>query len=398
MPFTLPNIYTHKNAKFYPLIPIVLMFISIYLSQGIVLDSSLSGGSQITLQTNSTLSSGQAAALISSKLHVPSPGVVVSSGSISITLPANASISKAEFDQVSFFNYNSNYSAALVNYTNYQIALQHSPGNVSLQKNLSIASMVMNQSLRGMVTSLTSELADLKPFIGTQSFNASDVSNMSAVSSGAYQKAQAVYQNTTISQLHSIFNFSTYSYQQVTQLQSQYFLNQLKTIIIIAFILIAIVVFIIFRSIIPSIAVIFGAANDMIIALGAMALFHIPLGIASIGGLLMLLGYAIDTDVLTSIRILKRHEGTPEERAYNSMKTGMTMTMTAIVSFAVLFIVSIIVYVPTYYEISGVVLCGLVGDLATTWLGNANIILAYVKDRHFISNFFRRLGKHEQVP
>jgi preprotein translocase subunit SecF len=92
----------------------------------------------------------------------------------------------------------------------------------------------------------------------------------------------------------------------------------------------------------------------------------------------MLLGYSMDTDVLTAIRILKRHEGTPEQRAYGSMKTGLTMTFTAIVSFAVLFAISYMEYVPTYYEIAGVVLFGLIADLATTWLGNASIILMYV--------------------
>jgi len=70
-------------------------------------------------------------------------------------------------------------------------------------------------------------------------------------------------------------------------------------------------------------------------------LFKIPLGIASVGGLLMLIGYSIDTEILTSIRILKRHEGAAEERAYHTMRTGLTMTTTAIATFATLFAISI---------------------------------------------------------
>ncbi|MEM3247585.1 MAG: hypothetical protein QW207_03545, partial [Candidatus Micrarchaeaceae archaeon] len=80
-----------------------------------------------------------------------------------------------------------------------------------------------------------------------------------------------------------------------------------------------------------------------------------------------------------SIRILKRKEGIPEERAYSAMKTGLTMTTTAIVAFATLFIVSIIAYVPTYFEISGVVLFGLIADIFTTWFGNAPMVLLYKK-------------------
>ncbi|MDE1856432.1 MAG: protein translocase subunit SecF, partial [Candidatus Micrarchaeota archaeon] len=148
-----------------------------------------------------------------------------------------------------------------------------------------------------------------------------------------------------------------------------------------AFVLISIAVLVIFRAWAPSLAIIFGAGNDMIIALGAMVLLNIPLGLASLGGLLMLIGYAIDTEIITAVRILKRRERTPEERAYGAMKTGMTMTAAAIASFAVLFAVSLVAYVPTYYEISGVVLFGLIGDLITTWLGNAPMILLY-KKRH----------------
>jgi len=136
-------------------------------------------------------------------------------------------------------------------------------------------------------------------------------------------------------------------------------------------------VFFIFRTFIPSLTVTFGALNDMVIALGVMGLFKIPLGVASIAGLLMIIGYAIDTDILAAIRIIKRGEGTVEERAYSSMRTGLTMTSTAIMSFLVLFLISVIVYVPTYYEISSVVVIGLIGDIFTTWLGNTPILMYY---------------------
>jgi preprotein translocase subunit SecF len=130
---------------------------------------------------------------------------------------------------------------------------------------------------------------------------------------------------------------------------------------------------------VPSFSVVFGAANDIIVALGFMAVFGIPLGLASVGGLLMLIGYAIDTDTLTAIRILKRSEGTPEARAFASMKTGLTMTLAAIITFTILFIVSYFTFIQTYFEISGVVLIGLVADIATTWLFNTPLVLWYKK-------------------
>jgi len=151
----------------------------------------------------------------------------------------------------------------------------------------------------------------------------------------------------------------------------------METVIIASFILVALAVLFIFRTPIPSLTIVVGAGNDIIVALGAMGLFGIPLGVASIGGLLMLIGYSIDTDMLSAIRILKRTEGTPTERAFSTMKTGVTMTTAAIIAFGILLIVSYYTFIPTYFEIASVVLCGLVADLFTTWFGSTVLVLWY---------------------
>ena len=378
MNFTIPNIYKNSNLKFFVAIPVVLMLIGIYLSQGLVLDSSLAGGVSITVQATTASTASQIASAISSKLHTPSPSVQVSSGTVQITIASNKSLSNAESDLIALYQYNANYSADILNQTNYRIILQKTPNNQTISSLLQKSIANQNSSIVGMNKYLNMELAVLRPFnVGVQSANGT--AGIVDAAQKAYTNASAVYQQQVLTAISQVIPYKSYSYQQITVLQSSYFIQQLKNIIIAAFILISIVVFFIFRTAVPSFAVVFGAANDMIVALGAMALFKIPLGIASIGGLLMLLGYSIDTDVLTAIRIIKRHEGTPEDRAYGSMVTGLTMTTTAIVSFAVLFAISYLAYVPTYFEISGVVLFGLIGDLFTTWLGNASIILMYVK-------------------
>lgn len=384
MQIKMPNIYYSKNVKFFLAIPVALMLISIYLSQGIVLDSSLGGGITMLLQTNTTMSASQISSLVSSKLNTPSPTIVTSQGSVGITIAANKSISDAENYLIAFYSYNSNYSAYYVNYTNYTIGLQRSPSNATLLALKNSSSAEMAQNLKGMSQSLSSELNSLSPFVPVQSYNTSNPQEMLQVAQSTYSNASSVYKNQVISKLHSIIPFTTYSYEQISPQQGQYFLGTVEQIIIIAFILISIVVLIIFRSAVPSFAIVFGAANDIIVALGAMAVFKIPLGVTSIAGLLMLLGYSIDTDVLAGIRILKRSEGTPEDRAYSAFKTGITMTSTAILAFGVLFAISIVEYVPTYYEIAGVVLFGLIGDILTTWLGNAVMILIHAKRRRRI--------------
>lgn len=378
----IPNIYRYKNLKFLIAVPIVMVILGIILSTQIVLDTSLSGGVTIILQTNTTLSQSVLASQISSALHVQEPTIEASPGGVQVTLTSNKSLSDANEDLIAFYACTSNYTRYLVNSTTLGLAHERNLSNATISAALVKANAGVNASILSMRESLQEELLALAPFGAVQAVNSSaSPGAMQTLAQKAYNNASTRYENVTIAALHSVVPFSSYSYQQVTPTLGNFFLGELTNTIIIAFILIFITVLIIFRSIVPSFTVVFGAASDLVVALGAMGLFKIPLGIASIGGLLMLIGYSMDTDVLTAMRILRRGEGSAEDRAYSSMMTGITMTATAIASFAVLFVISLIEYVPTYYEITGVVLMGLIGDVVTTWLLNATIILLYQKRR-----------------
>ncbi|MEM2955017.1 MAG: protein translocase subunit SecF, partial [Candidatus Nanoarchaeia archaeon] len=69
------------------------------------------------------------------------------------------------------------------------------------------------------------------------------------------------------------------------------FYNQLLTAIVIAFICMAIVVFIIFKTLIPSLMVVFCATLDIIGALALVNLFGFRISTAGIAAFLMLIGY-----------------------------------------------------------------------------------------------------------
>ncbi len=375
----LPNIYNYKNLKVLIAIPLILMLLGIYFSTQIVYDTSLKGGVSIILQTNSTASTSSLASAISSKFGAEAPSVAASPGGIQITLSMNQSLSDAEASLTAFYAQEANYSSYVLNSTNLGFELQRDRGNATLMQEIQQSNAASNASMTSMRSTLKSELAALKPFGASSVVNASGVAQLQAAAQGAYTNASGEYESNVISTLHSIVDFSSFSYQQVSPTLGSFFLSQLTDTMIMAFILIFIAVLVIFRSPVPAAIVVFGAANDIVVALGAMGLFKIPLGVPSIAGLLMLIGYSIDTDVLTATRILRRGEGKAEDRAYASMKTGITMTATAVVSFGALFAISVIAYVPTYYEIAGVVLVGLVGDVITTWFGNAALVLLYKK-------------------
>ncbi|MCL6089039.1 MAG: hypothetical protein M1530_02640 [Candidatus Marsarchaeota archaeon] len=171
------------------------------------------------------------------------------------------------------------------------------------------------------------------------------------------------------------------SFEEVTASLSGKFLDTALMVVFFAVLLTTAVVFVIFRTVTPSLAVLTGSVSDVIFALGAMSIFGIPLTLASFSALLMLVGFSLDTDVLLSMRVLKQREGTPAQRAYSAMKTGVTMSMSAMVAFGALFVLAMVTHIPIYYEISAVVLAGLFGDLFATWLFNAVIVLHYVEDQ-----------------
>lgn len=369
------NIYEHKHYKLLILVPLVLMLVGIYFIPHIQLDASLKGGINVQLQTNSSMDVRQLTEAINAKIPGAQASVSRAPAGISITIATNASIANGETALLAVYGAYGNYSSATLNITSLQAQLSEQPNNATLQALLSKANASQSAAYAQVSALLGKELAALKPFVGNTTYNTSSMAAMLNSSKSAYSLSTSKYESHVVETLKGILPFTTYSYNEVTPTLGAFFLDQMINVIVWAFILVAIAVFIVFRSPVPSFVVVFGAMNDIIVALGIMGILGIPLGIASIGGLLMLIGYSIDTDMLTAIRVIKRTEGTPSERAYSTMKTGITMTAAAILSFGILFIVSYAAFVQTYFEISSVVLGGLAADILTTWFGNMPMIL-----------------------
>jgi len=157
---------------------------------------------------------------------------------------------------------------------------------------------------------------------------------------------------------------------------SQGFYQQFRLSILLAFIFMAIVVFIIFRTIIPSLAVILAAFSDIILTIVVVDLLGINLSTAGVIAFLMLIGYSVDTDILLTTRVLKRRSETINERLYGALKTGVMMTLTSIAAIAVaLFVVK--GASPVLTQIFTILLIGLSFDLFFTWFANASIIKWY---------------------
>ena len=173
------------------------------------------------------------------------------------------------------------------------------------------------------------------------------------------------------------------SYNAVGPVLSEEAVGQIVWALAFAFLFMSITVFIIFRELVPSIGIILAAASDIIIAVAGMSIFNIPLSIASVGAILMLIGYSIDTDIVLTTRLLRRKEGTIVDRATEAMKTGMTMSIAAIAAMSVLYIVTIILIpeASVLSDIAAVLIVGLIADIFTTWFMNLGILRWYMEAR-----------------
>lgn len=204
--------------------------------------------------------------------------------------------------------------------------------------------------------------------------NISGINDLQKRFSEAYSNVYKNYQLSISEPIDRAVDYNSISVQTVSPVLSTHFIEKAVNVVIFSAILSVILVFLFFRDIVPSIAVLTGAVADVTIAMGAMGLFGIPFTLQSFAALLMLVGFSLDTDILLTTRMLKRR-GDPRENAYDAMKTGMTMSVMAIVSFLALFILASLTHISTYFEISAVALAGLVGDIFATWGINGVLIL-----------------------
>lgn len=169
------------------------------------------------------------------------------------------------------------------------------------------------------------------------------------------------------------------SIQETTARFGGPFFKQLTLALLLAFIFMAITVFITFRSIAPSLAIINAAAMDIIITLAVVNIIGLKISSAGIIAFLLIIGYSIDTDILlTTWSIRKKGEGLLLDRMWHSFVTGLTMTVCAL---AVMLIGLLISNSNVIIEMFTIVFIALIVDIISTYLTNAGILYIWCKKK-----------------
>lgn len=149
--------------------------------------------------------------------------------------------------------------------------------------------------------------------------------------------------------------------------------------LMISFILMSIFVLYHFKSIIPSFIVVFSAISNITVSLAAMNIAGIPLTMGTVGALLMLIGYSVDSDILLNTYTLKERKIPFLESVHEAMRTGITMTVTSLSAMVVMATLATLFGIALLADMGFVLAVGLSTDLIITYLMNIAILRWYLK-------------------
>ncbi|MBS3151672.1 hypothetical protein J4443_04800 [Candidatus Woesearchaeota archaeon] len=182
-----------------------------------------------------------------------------------------------------------------------------------------------------------------------------------------------------------ILNEENFSIEVVSSSLGENFYKGLLKAVLIAFILMGAVIFLAFRSFIPSAAVLLSAFLDIIFPLSIIELSGIKINAAGIAAFLLVIGYSVDTDILLTTKMLKRREGSIYERVVDSAKTGLTMTIITIIALSIAYIITTSFVLKQMFLI---IVIALLVDIVSTYFMNSGILIWYCKRKEKDEKFW----------
>ena len=141
----------------------------------------------------------------------------------------------------------------------------------------------------------------------------------------------------------------------------------------IAFGAMSILVFGLFRTFVPSIAVVASAFSDIIVPVALMNIFGIDLTLGTVAALLLLVGYSVDSDMLLNDYVVRRR-GDVHTAVKSAMKTGLTMTITSLLAMSVLATGALLLGISILQDVGTIIAFGLAVDIMNTYMMNVALL------------------------
>jgi len=150
--------------------------------------------------------------------------------------------------------------------------------------------------------------------------------------------------------------------------------------LLLAFFLMIIVIFILFRDFVPSITIVSCVFMNIIMTITVVNLLGIKISTGGIIAFLMIIGYSVDTDILLTNRLLKRKDGTTNHKIFGAFKTGITMTFTSLFAISVSLLV-VKSFSPILTQIFLIICIGLLFGMINTWITNVSVLKWHIHNK-----------------
>ncbi|MCD6279558.1 hypothetical protein J7J26_02190 [Candidatus Micrarchaeota archaeon] len=371
----IPNIYK-GNYKRLMIIPVILIIISLFFIPKIQLGIDFKGGTLITLKLTQDVDSNYVEQAFIDQGITPQKVIVSKSaiGTIAeVELESDEKIANATKIHSEFSSLY--YDVSQLKGWILSVNQSSNPDQDKLAE--------YQEKYETKLNEMESEANMLFAMAGNAE-NASDYTELVSLKRDvdkSFKQIKSVYQHKIDSAVSQKLPYDSISVDIVSPTLASHFIDKALFAVGLSLLFSITLAFVVFRNVASSMIVLSGAFADIVVSMGAMGLFGIPLTVASFAALLMLVGLSLDTDMLLSMRVVKIQEDTPRNRAYSALKTGASMSVTDFIAFLVLFLLGLFAGISTYYEIGAVACIGLINDVIATWGFNAVLVLWYVEKK-----------------
>jgi len=157
------------------------------------------------------------------------------------------------------------------------------------------------------------------------------------------------------------------------------FFEQVRNTLIVAFVLMSIVIFIIYRNIVSSFGIVLASLGNILTTLAFTSLLGIKLSFAGFAGLLMLIAFTVDTNIVLTSKVMAYGSDSFTQRYKKAFVTGLTLIATITATMVVaLFLSSSKLLI----NIAEVLVIGFISDLIYTWILNAWMLEKYFNKKN----------------
>lgn len=156
----------------------------------------------------------------------------------------------------------------------------------------------------------------------------------------------------------------------------QQFFEEITRMIAVAFILMSIVIFVIYRNPVSSFGIVFSGLANIVTTLAIVTFFGVSISFAGFAGLLMLIAYTIDTNIVLTTKVLKSNSQDFKIQYRRALKTGVMLIATITITMLIAMMLS---SSKLLVNISQVLVVGFLVDLLFTWVFNAGLLEWWIR-------------------